>query len=258
MITCNGILGLSLLVGALRVETGSHPSAPRARRPRSPRWRHWRAPLVLPTFTTSKPGPECSASPAHVCRRRVALPRRAFVFVQTFRHRDSFVRSRTGARERRTRRRRTGQTLSASGSSSSPWSPSSASRRWSQPAIADAVDAIGAPPWAVGVVDRAARADARRARGRAQCAARARSEKRQPRLRVGNGEHRADDSPTIAIASIWLDGRLVLGLGTTQIVLFAITVVVGALTVLPGRATLQESGVYLVLFAAFLVLAVNP
>jgi Ca2+:H+ antiporter len=41
-------------------------------------------------------------------------------------------------------------------------------------------------------------------------------------------------------------------------VLFAITIVVGALTVLPGRATLQESGVHLALFAAFLFLAVFP
>lgn len=49
-----------------------------------------------------------------------------------------------------------------------------------------------------------------------------------------------------------------LGLAATQIVLLAITVAVGALTVLPGRATLQESGVHLALFAAFLVLALNP
>jgi Ca2+:H+ antiporter len=64
--------------------------------------------------------------------------------------------------------------------------------------------------------------------------------------------------PAIAVASIWLDGPLVLGLGSTQTVLLAITVVVTALTVLPGRATLQEGGVHLVLFASFLFLAVNP
>jgi Ca2+:H+ antiporter len=64
--------------------------------------------------------------------------------------------------------------------------------------------------------------------------------------------------PAIAVASIWLDERLLLGLGATQIVLLGITAVVGALTVLPGRATLQEGGVHLVLFAAFLVLAVKP
>ena len=64
--------------------------------------------------------------------------------------------------------------------------------------------------------------------------------------------------PAIAVASIWLDGPLVLGLGPTQMVLLAITAVVSALTVLPGRATLQEGGVHLVLFAAFVFLAVFP
>jgi Ca2+:H+ antiporter len=64
--------------------------------------------------------------------------------------------------------------------------------------------------------------------------------------------------PAIAIASIWLAGPLVLGLDSTQIVLLVISVVVGSLTVLPGRATVQEGGVHLVLFAAFVFLAVNP
>jgi Ca2+:H+ antiporter len=64
--------------------------------------------------------------------------------------------------------------------------------------------------------------------------------------------------PAIAVASIWLEGPLVLGLGSTQMVLLAATVVMGALTVLPGRATVQEGGVHVVLFLAFLFLAVNP
>jgi Ca2+:H+ antiporter len=62
----------------------------------------------------------------------------------------------------------------------------------------------------------------------------------------------------IAIASIWLDGPLVLGRGPTQMALLAVTAVVGALTVLPGRATLQEAAVHLVIAAAFVFLAVNP
>ena len=43
--------------------------------------------------------------------------------------------------------------------------------------------------------------------------------------------------PTLAVASIWIPTPLRLGLGATQIVLLAITVVVGVLTVVPGRAT---------------------
>ena len=64
--------------------------------------------------------------------------------------------------------------------------------------------------------------------------------------------------PAIAVASLWLEGPLVLGLGPIQMLLLAITVVVGGLTVLPGRATLQEAGVHLAICAAFLFLALNP
>ncbi len=40
--------------------------------------------------------------------------------------------------------------------------------------------------------------------------------------------------PAIAVASIWLDGPLLLGLGSVQIVLLVLTVVVSILTVVPG------------------------
>lgn len=64
--------------------------------------------------------------------------------------------------------------------------------------------------------------------------------------------------PVIALASVWLEGPLVLGLGSTQIVLLVLTALVSSLTLLPGRATLQEGGVHLILLAAFLFLAFNP
>jgi Ca2+:H+ antiporter len=64
--------------------------------------------------------------------------------------------------------------------------------------------------------------------------------------------------PAIAIASIWLEGPLLLGLGPTQMVLLALTVVVSVLTVVPGRATRLQGGVHLVLLAAFVFLAINP
>ncbi len=64
--------------------------------------------------------------------------------------------------------------------------------------------------------------------------------------------------PTIAVASIWLDSPLGLGLGPTQIVLLALTVVVAVLTVVPGRATRLQGGVHLVLLAAFVFLSMAP
>ena len=89
----------------------------------------------------------------------------------------------------------------------------------------------------------------------------ARRDRVQTSLNLGLGSAMASIGltiPAIAVASIWLDGPLVLGLGATQIVLLAITVVVGALTVVPGRATPLQGGVHLVLFGAFLFLAINP
>jgi Ca2+:H+ antiporter len=63
--------------------------------------------------------------------------------------------------------------------------------------------------------------------------------------------------PFIALASVWLEGPLVLGLEPTQLVLLALTVFVGVLTVVPGRATRLQGGIHLVLLAAFLFLAVH-
>ena len=64
--------------------------------------------------------------------------------------------------------------------------------------------------------------------------------------------------PTIAVASIWLDGPLRLGLDATQIVLLVLTVAVGTLTVVPGRAKPLQGGLHLVLLAAFVFLSIRP
>ena len=64
--------------------------------------------------------------------------------------------------------------------------------------------------------------------------------------------------PAIALASIWLKGPLVLGLGAIQLVLLALTVVISVLTVVPGRATRLQGEVHLVLLVAYVFLAISP
>jgi Ca2+:H+ antiporter len=64
--------------------------------------------------------------------------------------------------------------------------------------------------------------------------------------------------PAIAFASIWLSGPIVLGLAPVQIVLLVLTVVVAMLTVVPGRATLMQAGVHIVVFASFVFFAIKP
>lgn len=64
----------------------------------------------------------------------------------------------------------------------------------------------------------------------------------------------------IALAATW--GRSLPGAGVVVVVaapmLLALTVVVGVLTVVPGRATLLQGGVHLALFSAFVFLAASP
>jgi Ca2+:H+ antiporter len=257
MITCNGILGLSLLVGALRGRGGvASFNAEGAASALATVATLATLTLVLPTFTTSKPGPEFSGAQLTFAAVASLSLYALFVFVQTFRHRESFSEAEqaaTGIHEMPSNRR----ALSSLGLLLVALVAVVGLAKMESSAISDAVDAIGAPPSAVGVavallvlLPEGLAAVRNAQRGRTQTS-----------VNLAFGSAMASIGltiPAIAIASIWLDGRLVLGLGTTQIVLFAITVVVGALTVLPGRATLQESGVHLVLFAAFLVLAVNP
>jgi Ca2+:H+ antiporter len=125
------------------------------------------------------------------------------------------------------------------------------------PAIEDAVAAVGFPQSFVGVViallvllpETVAAARA------------ARLDRLQISLNLGFGSAMASIGltiPAIAVASIWLEGPLLLGLGATEMVLLAVTVVVAMLTVVPGRATRLQGVVHLVLLAAFLFLAVNP
>ena len=89
----------------------------------------------------------------------------------------------------------------------------------------------------------------------------ARRDRVQTSLNLGFGSAIASIGltiPTIAVATIWLDVDLVLGLGPVQMALLALTVVVSVLTVVPGRATRLQGWVHLVLLAAFLFLAASP
>jgi Ca2+:H+ antiporter len=257
MITLNGIVGISVLVGAVRRHvaafnaegTGSALAAVATLATLC---------LVLPTYTTSRPGPEFStAQLVYAAVASVALYG-LFVVVQTVRHRDYFL-------------------PVEEGSSDDEHAPPPPDRealvslgmllvalvavvglaKTISPAIEDGVDAAGFPPSAVGVIIALlVLAPESLAAVRA-----ARRDRVQTSFNLALGSAMASIGltiPAIAVASIWLEGPLELGLGATQTVLLAITVVVSALTVVPGRATLLEGGVHLAIFGAFLFLAVNP
>jgi Ca2+:H+ antiporter len=64
--------------------------------------------------------------------------------------------------------------------------------------------------------------------------------------------------PTIAIAMIWMEGPLTLGLEPVQMVLLVVSVAVAMLSIAPGRAKTLQGVVHLVLLAAFLVVSIQP
>ena len=63
--------------------------------------------------------------------------------------------------------------------------------------------------------------------------------------------------PAVAIASIWIDSPIILGLGAQEMVLLALTAVVSSLTFGSGRATVLQGAQHLAVFAAFLFVAIS-
>jgi Ca2+:H+ antiporter len=258
MISCNGIIGFSLLVGTLRRGVATFNAEGSATALASVITLATLC-LVLPTFTTSAPGPEFSTTQLVFAGVASLVLYVVFVFVQNVRHRDFFVpvdhdvldedEHAAPPSDRRT--------LLSLGALILALVAVVGLAKVEAPGIEDAVETLGAPQSAVGVViallvllPETLAAVRNAQRGRIQTS-----------FNLGFGSAVASIGltiPAVALASIWLDGSLVLGLTSTQIVLLALTAVVGALTVLPGRATLQESGIHLVVFFAFVLLAVDP
>ena len=257
MITCNGILGLCLIVGALRRRLAAF-NAEGTATALATVCTLATLTLVLPTFTESAPGPEfTSAQLAFAAVASIALYG-LFVFVQADPPPRLLPAGRGGRRARGHAEPPTaGRPLEPRSCSSSRWSPSSGSRRSSRRRSRTRSTPPARPQSAVGVII----ALLVLAPETLAAVRNARRDRIQTSFNLAFGSAIASIGltiPAIAVASIWVDGPLVLGLEPTQMVLLAITAVVGALTVLPGRATLQEGGVHLALFAAFLFLAVVP
>jgi len=255
MITCNGIFGLSLMIGALRRGVASFNAEGTATALATVATLATLT-LVLPTFTTSRPGREFSSEQLAFAGVASLALYVLFVIVQTVRHRDYFV-PEGGTVDEHAAPQSSRDVFISLGLLVVALVAVVGLAKIESPAIEDAVDAIDAPQSAVGVIIALlvllpeALAAVRHAR----------RDRVQISFNLALGSAMASIGltiPAMAVASIWLEGPLVLGLGSTQLVLLAITVVVGALTVLPGRATIQEGGVHLVLFAAFLFLAVRP
>ncbi|MBO3736958.1 calcium:proton antiporter [Actinoplanes flavus] len=260
MITCNGILGVSLLVGAIRRRiavfnpegTGSAFATIAAIAVLS---------LVLPTFTTSRPGPQFSPAQLGLAAVVSLALYLLFVTVQTRRHRAYFLSITTE-----------GEVIDSEEHVAPPTGRAALTSlgllllalvavvglaKGVSPTVESAVAGAGLPQSVVGVVIAllvllpetiaAIRAAAR--------------DRMQTSLNLALGSAMASIGltiPAIAVAMIWLEGPLLLGLGGTQQVLLALTFVVGTLTIVPGRANILQGGLHLSLLTVFLFLAASP
>ncbi len=260
MITCNGVVGMSLLVGSLRhgtavfnaEGTGAALATVATLATLS---------LVLPTFTTSQPGPQFSGVQLTFAAISSLVLYGLFVATQTVRHRDYFLPI-----------TRQGEVITSEDHAAAPSSRTAwislgllgmalvgvvGLAKGVSPTVESAVEAAGLHHAVVGVIIAllvllpetiAALRSARRDRV-------------QTSLNLALGSAMASIGltiPAVALASLWLPGPLVLGLGSTHMLMLLLTVVVTSLTVVPGRATPLQGGVHLVIFAAYLELAINP
>lgn len=258
MIICNGVIGLSVMAGALRYRivrfnTDSVSSA------LSVLTALTTLTLVLPKFTTSSPGPTYSLSQLVFAGSMSLLLYGLFVFVQTIRHRDFFLH------------------VGPSGSTEEehappPGIPSALASlgllllslvavvglaKKLAPSIEQGVAAMGAPAAVVGVaIAMLVLLPETLAALRA-----AKLNRMQTSINLALGSALATIGltiPAVAAASVVFNIPLELGLSSLDIVLLVLTLLVSTITLVIGRATVLQGAVHLVLFAAFIFLAVVP
>jgi Ca2+:H+ antiporter len=256
MIVCNGIVGLSLLVGGVRHhEQGFQVLGASAAL--AVLGALTVLTLVMPNLTTTSPGPEFTA-PQLVFAAVVSLVLYgAFVFAQTVRHRDYF--------------------LPADGGSDDDHAPPPTARAATVSLvllIVTLVAVIGlakllTPPLEAVIL----RLDAPKAfvgvviaglvllpEGLAALRA-ARANRLQTSLNLALGSALASIGltiPAVAAVTLLMGLPLQLGLGPKDTALLVLTLFVGVITLGTGRTTFLQGVVHLVIFSAFVIFALLP
>ena len=266
MIVCNGVVGLSIILDARRDhivrfnEQGANALLGTVMTIAT-------LALVMPSFTSSSAGPTFTGSQLAFSAISAAVVYLVFVFVQTIRHRWMFL---------------SPEALEAeAGESFAHVEPHAPRAGYAEgvfvrllllllslagviglaktlaPRIEDVVEWSGAPRTFVGVViallillPESIAALRAGARGEMQTS-----------LNLSLGSALASIGltiPAIAIASIWLDSPVSLGLGGKEIVLLALTAIVSVLTFGSGRATVLQAAQHLAIFMAFMFLSIVP
>ena len=257
MIIANGVVGICLLVGGLRhreqsfrVEgTSSGLAALVALSTLT---------LVLPTFTTSSPEGTYTTSQLVFAAASSLGLWAVFVFIQTVRHRDYFLPATDAADENQhAAPPSVGHAAASFGALLVALVAVVGLAKLLSPSIEAAVKAADAPKAVVGILIalivllpetwaavRAARAD-----------------RLQTSMNLAFGSALASIGltiPAVVAAAVWFQLPLTLGLEAKDMALLALTFVVGAITLGSGRTNMMQGAVHLVIFAAFLFLALVP
>jgi Ca2+:H+ antiporter len=256
MIVCTGVVGLCLLVGGLR----HHVTAFRVEGT-SPALATLAAlvtlTLVLPTYTTSTPGPTFSRSQLAFAGVVALALYGVFVFVQTVRHRDYFLPADVGNEAAHAAPVTTRVALLSMALLLVCLVAVVGLAKALSPSIEAAVHAANAPVGVVGIaIALLVLLPESWAALRAAAANRV-----QASLNLALGSALASIGltiPAVAAVSIFLGLPLALGLPAKEVILLALTAIVGTLTLGGGRATVLQGAVHLALFAVFLFLAVVP
>jgi len=259
MISINGIVGLSLMVAALRHHlavfnpegTGSALATVITLAGLT---------LVLPTFLTSNPGPEFTAVQLAFAAVASLALYVLFVFTQTVRHTDFFLPPQDDDRgtdhgDHHLPSNR--DTLVSLGLLVLALVSVVGLAKVESKPLEKAVAAAGLPHEVVGVVI-ASLVLLPEAISAVRAAA---NDRVQVSFNLAYGSAIASIGltiPTIALAKIWVDGPLVLGLQNTQIVLLLLSSIVAVLTVVPGRSKPLQGGLHLVLLATFVFVSISP
>ena len=257
MIICNGVVGICVLVGGIahreqtfRVEgAGAGLAALIAMSALS---------LVLPVFTTSTPIGTYSASQlAFAAAASIALWA-VFVFIQTVRHRDYFLPSTGVGNPEVHAPPPTRQRAAASfGLLMVALVTVVGLAKLLSPTIEQAVTAAGAPKAVMGIV--IAMLVLLPETWAALRAARANRLQTSMNLAIGSALASIGLTiPVVAVTAIVFDIPLILGLEAKDLVLLTLTLLVSVVTLGTGRTHMMQGAVHLVIFAAYLFLALVP
>jgi len=256
MIVCTGVIGLCLLAGGLRhhviafrIEGTSPVLATLAALVTLT--------LVLPTYTTSTPGPTFSTSQLVFAGAASLALYGVFVFVQTVRHRDYFLPADVANEAAHAPPVTTRIALISMALLLVCLAAVVGLAKALSPSIEGAVHAAEAPEGVVGItIALLVLLPESWAALRAAAANRV-----QTSINLALGSALASIGltiPAVAAVSIFLGLRLELGLPPKEIILLALTAIVATLTLGGGRATVLQGAVHMTLFAVFLFLAVVP